>query len=283
MLKGTAVKMFAELVRPYESYFEPLKQGIKKARMDYTLNEYLSCLLLFSLFAFIISILLLNIIIPLLLPEELIFAYTLAIILSFVISGMTFAFGNYYPSMVSAGLAGKIDRALPFTASYMATSASSGMNPVGIFRVVAMRGGAIGKEASKIYTNTTSLGMNLTDSIQNVAARSPSEKWADLLYSMASVIKTGGSMEAFLRSRTKSLMSMYRRMLQDYAKQVTFYTEIYITLVIVGSLFFIVLTAIMSPLMGSGVLLLQTFLVFFMIPAVSAGFIVLLKGISPNE
>ena len=51
----------------------------------------------------------------------------------------------------------------------------------------------------------------------------------------------------------------------------------------VGSLFFIVLTAIMSPLGGMDILMLQTFVVFFLTPMVSVAFIVILKGSSPME
>ena len=86
-----------------------------------------------------------------------------------------------------------------------------------------------------------------------------------------------------MRGKTRTFMSQYRRSLNDYAKQISMYTEIYITLVIIGSLFFIVLISIISPLTGGGTLFIQTFLVFFFIPLVSMGFIVLLKGISPSE
>ena len=90
-------------------------------------------------------------------------------------------------------------------------------------------------------------------------------------------------MEDYLREKTKSAMVAYRRSLAEYAQTIAFYTEIYITLVIVGSLFFIILLAIISPLVGGNTLFLQTFLVFFFIPLVSTGFIMILKGASPSE
>ena len=83
--------------------------------------------------------------------------------------------------------------------------------------------------------------------------------------------------------KTRTFMNQYRRSLNDYAKQIALYTEIYITLVMVGSLFFIVLTAIMSPLGGMDILMLQSFVIFILTPMVSLGFIVLLKGTSPVE
>jgi flagellar protein FlaJ len=107
--------------------------------------------------------------------------------------------------------------------------------------------------------------------------------FADLLWGMISVITTGGSLEDYLNNKTRSFMTQYRLQLNDYSKKVALYTEVYITLVMVGALFFIVLTAIMSPLGGMDILMMQTFIVFFITPMVSAAFIVLMKGASPLE
>jgi len=282
MFEKTALKLFGELTMPYLGYFETLKLSLKRGGFENTLHEYLCVILLYSLVVFLVSVVITSVLITFLLLHTF-YSYTLGIIISMVFAGVTFFMGYYYPTIKAKSLETKINRTLPFTVSHMATSAASGMNPVDIFKVVAMKGGVMGNESNKIYTNVRSLGMSLTDAMQRTADRTPSRQFADLLWGMASVINAGGNLETYLRNRTKTFMSHYRRMLEDYARQVTFYTEIYITLVIVGSLFFIVLSAILSPMTGGGILLLQTFLVFFFIPGVSAGFIVLLKGISPTE
>ena len=95
------------------------------------------------------------------------------------------------------------------------------------------------------------------------------------------MITTGGSLHDYLAEKTSVSMQQYKRMLDAYSDQINFYTEIYITLIIVGTLFFIVLSSVMSPLVGGDILLVQTFLVFFFVPITSMGFIVLLKGLSP--
>ncbi|MCK4714395.1 MAG: type II secretion system F family protein, partial [Candidatus Aenigmarchaeota archaeon] len=115
------------------------------------------------------------------------------------------------------------------------------------------------------------------------ANRSPSASFADLLWGMVSVITTGGNLEEYLNAKTRSFMVQYRLSLNDFAKKVALYTEIYITLVMVGSLFFIVLTAIMSPIGGMDILMLQSFVIFLVDPAVSVAFIVVLKGSSPVD
>jgi len=292
MLEKTALKLFGDITSPYLGYFESLNHNIKKAGIKQTLHEYLSSIVLYALLTFIITVIVSTVFITLVITQAAtgtqmpaIYAYTLGVIVSIVSSGAAFFLGYYYPGIKGKGLEARINRSLPFAVSHMATSAASGMNPVDIFKVLSLKKGAIGIEAKRIYMNVKSLGMSLPDAMQKAANTTPSGQFSDLLWGMISVIKAGGNLEFYLRNRTRTFMSQYRRMLEEYAKSVTFYTEIYITLVIVGSLFFIVLTSILSPLTGggSGLLMLQTFLVFFFVPFVSAGFIVLLKGISPTE
>ncbi len=282
MFKRVAVKLFGSIVKTYVDYFDALKGNLRKARMMITINDYLSCLLFASLITFMVSVISVSVFVAFSIIDFA-YSYTLGIIISIVFSGIVFFIGYYYPSIKGKSLQTQIERSLPFAVSYMATSASSGINPVEIFKMLSLKGGILGEEANRIYTNVVSMGMNLTAAIQRSATRSPSPQFSDLLWGMASIITAGGSLETYLRGKSKTFMSQYRRMLNDYARQITLYTEIYITLIIVGSLFFIILIAIISPITGMGVLPIQTFLVFLLIPAVSAGFIVLLKGISPME
>jgi flagellar protein FlaJ len=288
MLQKIAMSIFGGIVEPYSELFEGLSNKLRRGMFRSTTQEYVSLLLLASLVAFMASLIGGSVFIsiamtPFMKTGASIFSYTLAIIVSFLVSGGVFFAGYYYPTLRANSLRIQIDRNLPFAVFYMTTTASSGIHPVDIFKTLSQRRGIIGREASKIYSDVRTLGMNLTDAMAKVANRSPSPSFADLLWGMASVMTTGGSLDEYLNMKTRTFMNQYRRLLNDYAKQISFYTEIYITLVMVGSLFFIVLTAIMSPLGGTDVLMLQTFVVFILTPMVSIGFIVLLKGTSPVE
>jgi flagellar protein FlaJ len=287
MLQEVSLKIFGRIVEPYTSYFEGLNASLKRGMLKFSAQEYISLLLLFSLVTFASSLIVGSVFISLVMGgvsvDSVIFSYTLAIIVSVLASGGVFFAGYYYPNKKSNGLRSQIDRALPFSVFYMATTASSGIHPLDIFKTLSERKGPIGQEANRIYNNVQTLGMNLTDAMARVANRSPSASFADLLWGMVSVITTGGNLEEYLNAKTRSFMTQYRLSLNDFAKKVALYTEIYITLVMVGSLFFIVLTAIMSPIGGMDILMLQTFVVFLVVPAVSVAFIVVLKGSSPVD
>ncbi len=286
MIDRLAFRLFGGLAGSYKDYFQGLDENLKRGMIRIPLQEYLSRIFFVSFIAFAVSLVLGSVFITIMVAVysgAAFFGYTLSIIVSALTGGTVFFVGYYYPTIKARNMKTQIDRGLPFAVFYMATTASSGINPIEIFKSLSEKGGAISIEASKVYNNVKSLGMNLNDAMSHVAARTPSPSFADLLWGMVSVITTGGDLEDYLNRKTRSFMNVYRRSLNDYAKQVALYTEIYITLVMVGSLFFIVLTAIMSPLGGFSILLLQTFMVFIVIPLVSLAFIVLVKGLSPSE
>ncbi|MEM5871776.1 MAG: type II secretion system F family protein [Candidatus Aenigmatarchaeota archaeon] len=282
MLKKIAYKLFGGIVDNYVEYFDALALHLKQANMKYSVKEYLSILLFSSIISFIIVILCGAFYITITTGYAF-YSYTLSIILSFLVAGVTFVFGYYFPSLKAKNLQNKIKKSLPFTTIYMSTIAASEMNPAEIFKIVSMKGGVIGKECERIYRDIHMLGMDVSTAITKAANRTPSPQFAELLWGMLSVLKRGGDLGEYLSDKAREYMNDYRRSLNDYSKQITFYTEIYITLIIVGTLFFIVLSSIMSPLVGGDILLIQTFLVFFFIPIVSLGFLLLIKSLSPSE
>jgi len=62
--------------------------------------------------------------------------------------------------------------------------------------------------------------------------------------------------------------------------------EVYLTVVLVGSIFFIIMTALMSIIGGGGsglsTMFLQFAVIFLILPFTSIGFIVLVRTISPS-
>jgi len=282
MIEKLSHRLFGKLVDSYSDYFDALGTQLKQAGMKHTVEEYVSMVLLYSLVSFIVVILAGSFYITITTTYAF-YSYTLSIILSFAATTGVFFFGYYYPNIKAKGLQGKINKTLPFTTIYMSTVAASDMNPADLFKVVSLKGGEIGKECERVYRDIHMLGMDVTTAITKAANRTPSAKFSELLWGMLSVIRRGGDVGEYLSDKSKEHMADYRRSLNDYSKQISFYTEIYITLIIVGTLFFIVLSSIMSPLVGGDILMMQTFLVFFFIPAVSAGFLVLLKSLSPTE
>lgn len=276
-MEKISYRLFGRIADSYSDYFDALGLQLKQAGMKHTVSEYISILMLYSMLSFIAVIMAGSFYITLTTAHAF-YSYTLSIVLSLASAVGVFFLGYYYPNIKASNLQNKINKTLPFTTIYMATAASAEMNPADLFKIVSLRRGEVGRECEKVYRDINMLGMDVSTAITKAANRTPSVKFAELLWGMLSVIRRGGDLDGYLTDKAKEFMADYRRSLDDYSKQISFYTEIYITLIIVGTLFFIVLSSIMSPLVGGDILMLQTFLVFFFIPLVSAGFLVLLRA-----
>jgi len=280
MFKEMAVRLFGNILEPYLDYFDPLEIKLRSAGMKYTIAEYMCMTLMSCLIAFMAAMIAGSFFVTVFTAAA-IFSYTLSIIISFLACGGVFFAFYYYPSMKSKNVQTQVDHDLPFAVAAMAAAASSGTHPMEIFKMLASRKGPIGAESGRIYRDVKMFGTDISSAIAKSANRTPSMTFSELLWGMVSIITTGGNIYDYLTDKTKEAMQSYRRVLDNYSNQVSFITEIYITLIIVGTLFFIVLSSIMSPLVGGGLLLVQTFLVFFFVPITSGGFIMLLKGMSP--
>jgi len=280
MFKELSQRVFGKIVEPYLDYFDPLEVKMRHAQIRMSLEEYLSMALFSSLLAFMVSMIIGSFFVTAFTARAA-FSYTLSIIISFLLTGGTFVLFYSYPSLKSKSIQSIIDHDLPFALASMTATASSGTHPGEIFKMLGMRGGYLGEESSRIYRDIKMFGMDTSSALAKAANRTPSALWSEVLWGMISVITTGGDIHSYLSEKTREGMEQFRRMLDSYSNQINFYMEIYITLIIVGTLFFIVLSSVMSPLIGGGILFLQTFIVFFFVPLVSVGFIVLLKGLSP--
>ena len=184
MINRIAFRLFGGLAKSYKDYFQGLDDKLKRGMLRIPLQEYLSRIFFFSFIGFLVSLMAGSFLITLMVSAftgAMMFGYTLSIIISVLVGALIFFIGYYYPGIRARNARTRIDRGLPFAVFYMATTASSGINPIEIFKALSEKGGAISVEASKVYNNVKSLGMNLTDAMSHVASRTPSPAFADLL------------------------------------------------------------------------------------------------------
>ena len=94
---------------------------------------------------------------------------------------------------------------------------------------------------------------------------------------MNTTLKSGASLHDYLREKANSLLAEHRRKVRRYSQDLSLFTEIYLTLVITGSIFFVVLTTIISPMAGVETAWLQSAIAFVFLPLTSLAFLVFAK------
>ncbi|MEM5878866.1 MAG: type II secretion system F family protein, partial [Candidatus Aenigmatarchaeota archaeon] len=144
--------------------------------------------------------------------------------------------------------------------------------------------GEISEEISKIQSDMKMFGLDVNTALERAVERCPSKNLKEILWGILSTNISGGEVDIYLREKAKSLMSEYRMKLRDFSHQLGIYLEIYITAVILGAVFFLILTSIVAGIAGTSeqILFLQFFLIFIFLPAISAIFIYLIKIATPG-
>lgn len=277
-------KMFGDLSRSMRPYFIDIKDDMQKASMNYTLEEYLSMALLTTMLTFVVESAFISFILGLFV--EPILAMMGGVVLSLGISGLLFFIFYAYPVTLAKHREGKVKKVLPFAVSYLATMSSSKMPPINLFKTLGTfkEYGEVADEAKNIANSVDVFGLTVSSAIKKQAKITPSKEMRDLLWGMNTILASGGDLTSFLKDKREELMNDYRRRIRKYAQDLGLYTEIYLTLIITGSIFFIVLSSIIASLSaGVGIVVIQSFVVFVLTPLLSLGFIVLIKSVSPLE
>lgn len=285
--KKISFKFFGRWLEPYVSYFDNLKPDLQRANIPLSLMEYVYIMTFVTLLVFVIEFPTLSIITAVIFKSALI-AFLLAFTTSaFMTIGVFFMFYTY-PAMQAGKRKKDIDSSLPFATTYMATVAASGAPPITMFRVLSTfdEYGEASREAKKIYRDVEVFGMDLVGAMHKTANRTPSAELKELLWGLETVILTGANISNYLHEKSAAFMQDYRRKLKEFSQTLSLIIEIYLTVILVGSIFFIIMSALMSMFGGVEMSLMLSFIqfliIFIVMPAVSIGFIILLKTLSPS-
>ncbi len=266
-------------------YFEDLRPQLSKAGIDISLPEYLSMMFftigLVGLFTLTIGGTAMVLISG-------IAGIMMAFIASIVLSVVT-ALGFYiYPSIMISSRASKIKDTLPFATMYLATLSGTGTPLPKIFENLSEvdEYGEVSKEAKNISRDINTFGMDVSEALERSANRSPSEDYKELMWGINHVITTGGSLRDFLNQRAESLMNDYKRRIEEFSEQLSLLVEMYITVVVVGSIIFTSMSAVMSTISQNmtpdQIVAIQIGAIFFGLPLISAMFIILVQGMAPG-
>lgn len=280
-----AMKYFGEWGEKLLPYYTEVKMDLKRARMGYSLQEYISLAILTALIVFCAEFPMLCVIFVILSQNPLfsfIFSFTISIFFS-----LTFFYSMMsYPKLIIVERAKEIDKVLPFASVYLSTIAGSKVPLHKVFKIFSKYSeyGQFTEEISSIVNDTETFGMDVNTALERAVERSPSKNLRELFWGLLSMNRTGGDINLFLREKAKSFMTEYRRKLYEFSHQLTMFIEIYITAIILGAVFFTILSAIFSGLagIGSNIIFLQFLIIFLFLPVVSLAFIIFVKNITPG-
>ena len=286
-MKFTKVSMrffypIADMVLPY---FPDLKSDLKKAGIKLSVQEFLSQGIFLTILVFIIGLPIFSVLFAFFLKNFL-FGFLSSITACFFILSIFFIVYVNYPKIIINQKIKNIDDRISFAAVHLSILASAKLPLDKVLEIFSKFGGygEISEEISKIESDVKMFGLDVNTALERAVERCPSKSLKEILWGILSTNISGGDVDVYLREKAKSLMSEYRMKLRDFSHQLGIYLEIYITAVILGAVFFLILTSIVAGITGTSeqILFLQFFLIFLFLPAISAVFIFLIKTASPG-
>lgn len=281
-----AMRFFYSTSKSILPYVEYLKIELKKSRMKISIYEYLSIALFTSLLIFLIELPVFSIVIYLFISNILL-SFLISLTISSALSVFFFFVFLNYPKSVIHEKSKHLDNILPFAALYLSTIAGSKLPLYRILEIFSKFGkyGEISGEVNSMISDIKIFGMDINTAIERAIERTPSKSFKELLWGILSINKTGGDLYLFLNEKGKTYIDEYRRKLFEFSHQLTIFVEIYLTAIVLGAIFFTILTAIISSLSGVGgnIILLQFFLIFVFLPLISAAFIIIVKSMTPGS
>jgi len=270
--------------------FKDLDVNLRKSGIRVNFKAYVSTVIL-TAFLFSISILIL-------VPVLLTFVFKLSLLSSLLFgvgislfAGALTVIGFYfYPIYRADSLKRALEDGLPFTAGYMSILAGAGVLPDVIFRSLAQVDVslAVSNEARTIVRDVELFGLDVISALEAASQRTPSERFKELLEGFIATIHSGGSLVKYLRDRSRQYMKLNRIALRRFSDTLTVLAEFYVTLLVAGSLIFVVMLSVMAMLGGGGFgpldsRLLLYLLTYIGLPIGSVVFLIILDMISPKR
>jgi len=135
---------------------------------------------------------------------------------------------------------------------------------------------------AKIHYATVYGGKTLKAAMLDAAAKSPSKELAELLRGIISVVEAGGDLARFFEDRLEAYEVERKMWFTSYISKLRLVSEAYLTLVVVGPIFMIVVESC-RLIMGKGSIQTLKTIVYVLIPVGIAVLILLLHASSPEK
>jgi archaellum biogenesis protein FlaJ (TadC family) len=286
--KRLSVRVFGNLAQKSGRSFSSLKPHLMGAGMNVLLDSWIAMIYLTTVIAYFASLAAVLALSSFILFDLMTFVF-IAVFVPVMASSTAFVLLYLYPIQKSSKMRNSIDNNLPFALSHMSAIASSGIPPEFMFELLTgfREYGEISRQAGLIVRNIKTFGMSSVNAIADVANRTPSPAFKQVLMGMHSTIEKGGNLTAYLGEMSERSLFEYRIKRENYANTLSTYADFYAAVLITAPIMMIVVLGVMSIIGGDVFGFAANDLIFLMtwllIPLMNIAFISFLHFSSPSS
>jgi flagellar protein FlaJ len=218
-------------------------------------------------------------------PYSLIIGTIIITIFSLLIfGGITYAIFLLYPGVEAGNRRRNIDASLPFAINYITSMSTAGIPPAEIFRLLGDSPiyGESHVEARYVAREIDIFGRDLIDALRLVSASTPSARMKEFLQGAMASISSGGNLTDYFRTKAEQYSLENRQTQKMFLETLSLISESYVTAMVAGTLFLIILQSIMSTLSGDNNPLFLYAVIYAIIPLGSAAFVIMISSMTPE-
>ena len=202
-----------------------------------------------------------------------------------VFGGLTYVGFIMYPSLEAGNRRRNIDASLPYAINYVTSMSTAGITPAEVFRLLGDSPiyGESAVEARYIAREIDIFGRDLIDAMRLVSASTPSKRMKEFLQGSMASISSGGNLTDYFRTKADQYALENRQTQKLFLETLGLIAESYVTAMVAGTLFLIILQSIMSVLSGDNKPIFLYAIVYCMIPLGSVAFVIMISSMTPES
>jgi archaeal flagellar protein FlaJ len=219
-------------------------------------------------------------------PHSLLIGTIIITIFSLLIfGGITFAVFLLYPGLEAGNRRRNIDATLPYAINYVTSMSTAGITPAEVFRLLGDSPiyGESSVEARYIAREIDIFGRDLIDALRLVSSSTPSKRMKEFLQGAMASISSGGNLTDYFRTKADQYALENRQTQKLFLDTLALISESYVTAMVAGTLFLIILQSIMSVLSGDNNPMFLYAVIYIMIPLGSAAFVIMISSLTPES
>jgi len=178
-----------------------------------------------------------------------------------------------------------IENKLPYALNFIAAMATAGITPALIFKSLGEQPvyGEVSKEAAWIYRDIAIFNIDIITALRNAVRRTPSVRFQEFLQGAITTITSGGNLKNYFLAKAEEYMRENRRLQKEFLETLGVLAESYVTVVVAGPLFLIIMLSVMSLIGGGKNSAIILYLIaFVMLPLSHMGFAVAINSMAPE-
>jgi flagellar protein FlaJ len=201
-----------------------------------------------------------------------------------VFGGLTYLAFILYPGLEAGNRRRNIDASLPYAINYITSMSTAGITPAEVFRLLGSSPiyGQSAVEARYIAREIDIFGRDLIDALRLVSASTPSRRMKEFLQGTMASVSSGGNITEYFRTKAEQYALENRQTQKLFLETLALVSESYVTAMVAGTLFLIILQSIMSVLSGDNRPMFLYAVIYVMIPLGSIMFVIMISSMTPE-